>query len=58
MKDLGKIKYCFGLQIEHSENDIFMHQSTYSNRVLKRFTMDKPTVLSTLMVIRSINVKK
>lgn len=58
MKDLGKIKYCFSLQIEHSEKDIFMHQSTYSNIVLKRFTMDKPTVLSTLMVIRSINVKK
>ena len=29
MKDLGKIKYCLGLQIEHKCNGILIHQLTY-----------------------------
>ena len=28
MKDLGKTKFCLGLQIEHLKNEIFVHQST------------------------------
>ncbi|KAL0837815.1 hypothetical protein Bca101_089705 [Brassica carinata] len=50
MKDLGQTKYCLGLQIEHSQKGIFVHQSTYTKRVLKRFNMDKATPLSTPMV--------
>ena len=34
MKDLGKAKYCFGLQIEHLLEGIFVHQSTYLKKVL------------------------
>ena len=30
MKDLGKTKYCLGLQIEHCSNGILIHQSTYT----------------------------
>ncbi|KAM1603471.1 hypothetical protein ACFX13_031052 [Malus domestica] len=29
MKDLGKIKYCLGLQIEHCANGILVHQLAY-----------------------------
>jgi uncharacterized protein related to proFAR isomerase len=29
MKDLGVIKLCLGLQIEHLHNVIFVHQSNY-----------------------------
>ena len=57
MKDLGQTKYCLGLQIEHSQKGIFVHQSTYTKRVLKRFNMDKATPLSTPMVVRSLNVE-
>ena len=57
MKDLGQTKYCLGLQIEHSQKGIFVHQSTYTKRVLKRFNMDKSTPLSTPMVVRSLNVE-
>ena len=32
MKDLGKTKNFLGLQIEHSPNGIFVHQSTYTKR--------------------------
>ena len=35
MKDLGKTKYCPGLQIEHYSNGILVHQSTYIEKVLK-----------------------
>ena len=30
MKDLGKTKYCIGLQIEHFQSRILLHQSNYT----------------------------
>lgn len=56
MKDLGKTKYCLGLQIEHMHNGILVHQSNYVEKVLKRFNMDKANPLSTPMVVRSLNI--
>ena len=41
MKDLGKTKYCLGLQIEHCSDGVLIHQSTYIEKVLKHFHMDK-----------------
>ena len=35
MKDLRKTKLCLGLQIEHLTNGIFVHQSAYTEKVLK-----------------------
>lgn len=58
MKDLGKTKHCLGLLIEHSSNGIIVHQSPYSEKVLKYFNMDKAYPLSTLMVVRSLDPKK
>lgn len=58
MKDLGVTKLCLGLQIEHLHNGIFVHQSNYIQKMLKRFNMDKAHPLSTPMVVRSLDVKK
>ena len=58
MKDLGKTKYCLGLQIEHCASGILVHQTTYTNKVLKRFNMDKSNPLSTPMIVRSLDTKK
>jgi hypothetical protein len=58
MKDLGKTKFCLGLQIEHFLNGILFHQSTYTEKVLKDFYMEKAHPLSTQMVIQSLDVKK
>jgi hypothetical protein len=58
MKDLGKTKFCLGLQIEHFQNGILVHQSTYTEKVLKHFYMEKAHPLSTPMVVRSLDVKK
>ncbi|GJS95796.1 hypothetical protein Tco_0802764 [Tanacetum coccineum] len=56
MKDLGKTKYCLGLQIEHMHNGIIIRQSNYTEKLLKLFNMDKAKPLSTPMVGRSLNV--
>ena len=58
MKDLGKIKFCISLQIEHFPNGVLIHQSTYIKKILKRFNMDKAHPLSSPMVVRSLDVKK
>jgi hypothetical protein len=58
MKDLGKTKFCLDLQIEHLPDGILIHQSTYTEKVLKHFHMDKAHPLSTPMVVRSLDVKK
>ena len=57
MKYLGQTQYCLGLQIEHFQNGIFVHQSTYTKRVLKQFNMNKSTPFSTPMVVRSLNIE-
>ena len=58
MKDLGKTRYCLGLQIEYFSNGIFVHQSTYTEIVLKRFYMDKAHPLNSPMIVRSLEVDK
>ena len=57
MKALGKTKFCLGLQIVHLKSGIFVHQCNYTEKVLKRFYMDKARPLSSPMVIRSLNIK-
>ena len=58
MKDFEKIKFYLGLQIEPLGDEILIHQSTYTKKVLKRFYMDKTHSLGTSMVVRSFDVKK
>ncbi|KAK4394353.1 Copia protein [Sesamum angolense] len=58
MKDLGTTKYCLGLQFEHTKGGIFIHQSNYIEKVLKRFHMNNAHPLSTPMVVRSFDVNK
>ena len=58
MKDLGKTRYCLGLQIKYCLNGVLIHQSSYTKKVLKCFYMDKSHPLSSLMVVRSLEVTK
>jgi hypothetical protein len=58
MKDLGKTRFYLSLQIKHLVNRILIHQSTYTEKVLKIFYMDIAHSLSTSMVVRSLDVKK
>ena len=58
IKDLCKKKICLGLQIEHISNEILIHQSAYTEKILKHFHMDKAHPLSSPMVVRTLDVKK
>ena len=58
MKDLGKTKYYLGLQIEYCLNGVLIHQSSYTEKVLKRFYIDKSHPLSSPLVVRSLEVTK
>ena len=46
---MGELKYFIGLQINQQKNEILIHQEKYAKDMLKRFNMDKPKSISTLM---------
>jgi hypothetical protein len=54
MKDLYKIKFCLGLQLEHLPMCILVHQSTYVQKILEKFNMDKAYSTKTPRVIRAL----
>lgn len=58
MKDLGKTKFCLGLQLEHSPAGILVHQSAYTQKVLERFGFEKAYPSKTPMVGRSLQQDK
>ena len=58
MKDLGKTRYCLGLEIEHCSDGILVHQSNYTQKVLRRFNEDKVKPSSTPMVVRTLDAKR
>ncbi|XP_074364022.1 secreted RxLR effector protein 161-like [Apium graveolens] len=57
MKDLGKTRFCSGIQVKHLSSGILVHQSTYIEKFLDRFYMDKAYPLTTPMVVRSLEVE-
>jgi hypothetical protein len=58
MKDLGITKLYLDLQIEHLHNNIFVHQSNYIQKILKRFNMDKFHPLGTPMIFDHLMILK
>jgi hypothetical protein len=54
MKDLGKIKFCLGLQLEHIHMFILVHQLAYVQKVLEKFNIDKTYLSKTRMVVRAL----
>jgi hypothetical protein len=58
MKDLGQTKFCLGLQLEHFHSGIFIYQTTYVQKVLEKFNLDKSYLTKTPMVVRSLDVEK
>jgi hypothetical protein len=58
MKDLGQTKFCLGIQLEYLHSAIFIYQSTYIQKVLEKFNMDKAYLVKTPMVVRSLDMNK
>ena len=56
-KDLEKTKFCLSLQIEHFPIGVFVHQLSYTKKILKRFYMVKEHHLSSPMVVLSLDMK-
>ena len=58
MEDLGKTKYCLGLQLEHRPSGILVHQSAYIQKILEKFNIDKSYHNKTPMVVHSLEIEK
>ncbi|XP_070676241.1 uncharacterized mitochondrial protein AtMg00810-like [Malus domestica] len=58
MKDLGKTRYCLGLEIENCSDGILVHQSNYTQKVLRGFNEDKVKPSGTSMVVHSLDTKQ
>ncbi|KAK9912312.1 hypothetical protein M0R45_036180 [Rubus argutus] len=58
MKYLGKTRFCLGLELEHHDSGILIHQSAYTQKMLRHFNMDKVHPVSTPMIGRSLDLKK
>jgi hypothetical protein len=58
MKDLGKTKFCLGLQIDHLQMGILIHQFAYVKKLLEKLNMDKEYPQRTPMIFRALEKVK
>jgi hypothetical protein len=58
MKDLGKAKFCLGLQLEHLPSGIFIYQEAYVQKILEKLNMNNSYPSKTPMVVRSLDMEK
>jgi hypothetical protein len=58
MKNLGKTKFYLGLQIEHLQTGILVHQSAYVKKVLEKFNIDKAYPKRTPMIVHALEKDK
>jgi hypothetical protein len=54
MEDLGRTKFFLGLQLEHLQMTILIHQLAYVQKVLEKFNMDKAHSLRTPMIVHAL----
>jgi hypothetical protein len=58
MKDLGRTKFCLGLQLEHLYTNILVHQSAYVQKILEKFNMNKSSPATTPMTVHALEKDK
>jgi hypothetical protein len=58
MKDLGKTKFCLGLQLERPPTGTLVHQSAYIQNILQKFNMDKSYPSKTPMLYALLKLIK
>jgi hypothetical protein len=54
MNNFGKTNFFLGLQLEHLPTGILVHQSSYVQKVLEKFNINKVNLSKTPMVIRAL----
>ena len=52
MKDLGRLKSCIGIQVFHTTHGTFIHQESYTTKILKEYRMDNATSRSNPLEVR------
>jgi hypothetical protein len=57
IKDLGETKFCLGLQLDILPTGRLLHQTTYTEKILKEFNMHLAHPLTSPMVVRSLENK-
>jgi hypothetical protein len=50
MKNLGKMKYFLGIEVNQTGDEIFIHQMKYSNEILAKFGMESCNKVCSLIV--------
>jgi len=58
LKDLEKTRFCLGQELEHCVDDILVHQSNYTLKVLRCFNEDKTKPSSTPMDVHTLDVAR
>lgn len=58
IEDSDKTKLFLGFHVEHLSKGIFVHKSSYIEKILKQFIIDKSYLVSTPMIVRSLEKKK
>lgn len=58
IKHLGKTRYCLNLLIDYKINEALIYQFIYVEKILKHFSMDNAHLLSTPIVVISLDPKK
>jgi len=58
MKDLEKTRFCLDLELEHCVDGILLHQSNYTQKVLRLFNEDKVKHSSTLMIVHTLDATR
>jgi hypothetical protein len=54
INDFRRTKFSLGLQLEYLQTGILIDQSTYVQKVLEKFNMDKVYLVKTLMIVRAL----
>jgi hypothetical protein len=54
--DLDRTKFFLGLQLEHLQTCMFVHQSTYVQKALEKFNMDKVYQAKTPMIVHALEM--
>lgn len=58
IKHLGKTRYCLGLLIDYKTNEALIYQFIYVEKILKHFSMDNAHLLSTPIIVMSLDPKR
>ena len=57
MKVLGKTTFRLGLLVEHLAGSIILHQTLYTRKLVKRFSMDVAHPLGSPVVVHTLDLK-